>query len=343
MNVNHLTTNEINDWILVRKRINQYQKSNLLLATWQLANTLIPYILLWVLIYFSLELSYWLTGFLIVLASGFLVRLFIIFHDCGHGSFFESRRLNKATGKFLGLLAFTPYYKWHNQHLNHHATVGNLDKRGVGDVWTLTKDEYVHSPLLVRIKYRLYRNPLIMFGIGPLFVFLIQNRLTRKDSSIKERFNIYHTNAALLALFIIMSFVIGFYTFVIIQLLILYLAALWGIWLFYLQHQFEEVSWYRDKEWNYNTVALQGSSFVKFPKILQWFSGNIGFHHIHHLNARIPNYYLEKCFNENSLLNEINPVTFLKSLKTLKLKLWDENLNKMVSFRNWKSKNVTDK
>jgi len=323
---------ETNPWIAISKNIEKYQKPSLGRSIWQISNTFIPYIGLWILIVYSLSISYWLTAFLIVLAAGFLVRLFIIFHDCGHGSYFKSQKANRIIGMFFGILAFTPYDKWHNQHMRHHGTVGNLDKRGVGDVWTMTKEEYQASDKWNRVKYRIYRNPLVMFGIGSLFVFLIQNRLTKKEMTRKEKLNIYFTNAALLLFFTGMSFAIGFGTFVIIQLSILYIAAISGLWLFYLQHQYEDVTWFRNKEWNYRTVALEGSSFVKFPKLLQWFSGNIGFHHIHHLNARIPNYYLNTCYRENSVFKEVKPVTFLMSLKSLKLRLWDEQIQKMVSF-----------
>ncbi|MBV5315182.1 MAG: fatty acid desaturase [Prolixibacteraceae bacterium] len=323
---------ETNPWIAISKNIEKYQKPSLGRSLWQIANTFIPYIGLWILIVYSLSISYWLTAFLILLAAGFLVRLFIIFHDCGHGSYFKSQKVNRFVGMFFGILAFTPYDKWHNQHMRHHGTVGNLDKRGVGDVWTMTKEEYQASDKWSRVKYRIYRNPLVMFGIGSLYVFLIQNRLTKKDMTRKEKLNIYFTNAALLIIFTGMSFAIGFGTFVIIQLSILYIAAISGLWLFYLQHQYEDVTWFRNKEWNYRTVALEGSSFVKFPKLLQWFSGNIGFHHIHHLNARIPNYYLNTCYRENSVFKEVKPVTFMMSLKSLKLRLWDEQIQKMVSF-----------
>lgn len=321
-----------NPWIAISKNIEKYQSPSLGRSIWQIANTFIPYIGLWVLIVFSLSVSYWLTAFLILLAAGFLVRLFIIFHDCGHGSYFKSQNINRMVGMFFGILAFTPYDKWHNQHMKHHGTVGNLDKRGVGDVWTMTKEEYLAASKRDRIKYRIYRNPFVMFGLGSLYVFLIQNRLTNKSMTTKEKVNVYFTNAALLLIFTGMSLAIGIGTFVIIQLSILYIAAISGLWLFYLQHQYENVTWFRNKEWNYRTVALEGSSFVKFPKLLQWFSGNIGFHHIHHLNARIPNYYLPKCYRENTIFKEVKPVTFIMSMKSLKLRLWDEQIQKMVSF-----------
>jgi omega-6 fatty acid desaturase (delta-12 desaturase) len=321
-----------NPWIKINENLEKYLKPSLGRSIWQITNTFIPYIGLWILIVYSLSVSYWLTAFLILLAAGFLVRLFIIFHDCGHGSYFKSEKANRMIGMFFGILAFTPYDKWHNQHMRHHGTVGNLDKRGVGDVWTMTKEEYQASDKWNQLKYRIYRNPLVMFGIGSLYVFLIQNRLTQKGMTRKEKLNIYFTNAALLLIFTGMSLAIGIGTFVILQLSVLYIAAISGLWLFYLQHQYEDVAWFRSKDWNYRTVALEGSSFVKFPKLLQWFSGNIGFHHIHHLNARIPNYYLNKCYHENPVFKEIKPVTFLMSMKSLKLRLWDEQIQKMVSF-----------
>jgi acyl-lipid omega-6 desaturase (Delta-12 desaturase) len=332
MNPSENKSAEANPWIAISKNIEKYQVPSLGRSFWQIANSLVPYIGLWVLIVYSLSVSYWLTAFLIILAAGFLVRLFIIFHDCGHGSYFKSAKTNKSVGMFFGILAFTPYDKWHNQHMKHHGTVGNLDKRGVGDVWTMTKVEYKSSSKFEKFKYRIYRNPFIMFGIGSIYVFLIQNRLTQKGMTRKEKLNIYFTNAVLLLIFVMMSLAIGFGTFVIIQLSILYIAAISGLWLFYLQHQYEDVTWFRNKDWNYRKVALEGSSFVKFPKLLQWFSGNIGFHHIHHLNARIPNYYLNKCYRENTIFKEVKPVTFIMSLKSLKLRLWDEQIQKMVTF-----------
>ena len=332
MGTTEIDNPEVNPWMVINKNIERYLKPSLGRSIWQISNTFIPYVGLWILIVYSLSVSYWLTAFLIILAAGFLVRLFIIFHDCGHGSYFKSAKANKIVGMIFGILSFTPWDKWHNQHHRHHGSVGNLDKRGVGDVWTMTKEEYQASTKWNRLKYRIYRNPLVMFGIGSLYVFLIQNRLTREGMPKKEKLNVYFTNVALLVIFTVMSLTIGFGTFLIIQLSILYIAAISGLWLFYLQHQYEDVTWFRNKDWNYRTVAIEGSSFVKFPKLLQWFSGNIGFHHIHHLNARIPNYYLNKCYRENKIFKEVKPVTFLLALKSLRLRLWDEQIQKMVSF-----------
>jgi omega-6 fatty acid desaturase (delta-12 desaturase) len=319
-------------WASFIKNQKNYSTPSVKKSIWQIVNTFVPYVGLWVAAVYSLSVSYWLTALFVVLASGFLVRLFIIFHDCGHGAFFKSGKANLVVGAFFGILAFTPYYKWHSMHMKHHATVGNLDQRGDGDVWTMTRDEYNRSSKGRRMYYKIYRNPVVMFGIGPAYIFLIQNRFTKSWMNKKEKRNVYFTNAALLALFVGMGFAIGFGTFIVLQLIILYIAAIGGIWLFYLQHQYENVSWYRGKDWNFRKVALEGSSFVKFPKLLQWFSGNIGFHHIHHLNPRIPNYYLEKCYRENSIFQDTVPVTFMMSMKSLKLRLWDEKLKKLVGY-----------
>lgn len=324
---------ELNAWANFNKNIGKYQTPDIWLSIWQIVNTFIPYLGLWVLIVFSLSVSYWLTALLIILAAGFQVRLFIIFHDCGHGSFFKSQKASNIVGIILGVLTFTPYFYWHKKHMKHHATVGNLDKRGDGDVWTMTTEEYLNSSKWKRFQYRVYRHPITMFGVGALYVFLVENRITTKAMNKKEKQNVYITNLGLIILFAVMSWAIGFFTFLIIQVAILYIASISGFWLFYLQHQYEDVSWVRNNDWNYREIAIEGSSFVKFPKLLQWFSGNIGFHHIHHINARIPNYKLEKCYKENPIFNEIEPVTFLKSLKTLKLRLWDEKSQKLIGFK----------
>ncbi len=319
-------------WVNFSKNIASYQSPSLLKSWWQIINTFIPYVAVWILLVYSVSFSLWLTAFLVILAAGLLVRLFIIFHDCGHGSFFKSQRANRIAGIFFGMLAFTPFDSWHFQHMKHHATVGNLDKRGVGDVWTMTKAEYQASSKRKRLYYRLYRHPLTMFGIGSLYVFVIQQRLTKKWMTPKQKQNVYLTNVLLALLLAGMGLLFGFFTFLILQLLIIYIASMAGLWLFYLQHQYEHVSWVRNKDWNYVKLALEGSSFVKFPKVLQWFSGNIGFHHIHHVNARIPNYNLPRCYAENPIFKQVTPVTFWGSIRTLRLRLWDEKNQKLVGF-----------
>ncbi|HYQ57650.1 MAG TPA: fatty acid desaturase, partial [Draconibacterium sp.] len=276
MNTQHKETTRTSHWHDFIKKSASYQKPDRLKSVWQIVNTFIPYVGVWILLVYSLSVSLWLTALLVIVAAAFLVRLFIIFHDCGHGSFFKSQKANRFVGMLFGILAFTPYDKWHSMHMRHHATVGNLDKRGVGDVWTMTKEEYLASSKKRRLYYRLYRHPVTMFGIGSLYVFLIQNRYTKDWMTQKEKNNVYVTNIALVLLFVVMSFAIGFFTFLILQLIIMYLAAIAGLWLFYLQHQYEDVSWVRNSDWDFIDLALEGSSFVKFPKLLQWFSGNIG-------------------------------------------------------------------
>jgi omega-6 fatty acid desaturase (delta-12 desaturase) len=261
-----------------------------------------------------------------------MVRLFIIFHDCGHGSFFKSSKLSDVVGIILGILTFTPYYKWHRAHKIHHATVGNLDKRGTGDVWVLTVDEFNTIKKWKRRFYRVYRNPLIMFMIGSPLIFLGLNRLTNRHLNKKEKLNVYFTNFVLLLMLVLMHFTIGIKAYLMIQLPVIFIGSVMGVWLFYVQHQFEGVHWYRQDEWDYKTVALQGSSFYKLPKVLQWFSGNIGFHHIHHLSPKIPNYKLAKCHKENTLFSEISPITLWTSIKSLKLRLWNERSRKLISF-----------
>ena len=316
-----------------REIIVKYAQPNLRSSLWQLTNTLIPYLGLLFLMYLSLEVSYFLTLFLSVFAAGFMVRLFIIFHDCGHGSFFKSTKLSDVVGIILGILTFTPYYKWHRAHKIHHATVGNLDKRGTGDVWVLTVDEFNTLKRWKRRFYRVYRNPLIMFMIGSPLIFLVLNRLTNRHLNKKEKLNVYFTNFVLLLMLVLMHFTIGIKAYLMIQLPVIFIGSVMGVWLFYVQHQFEGVHWYRQDEWDYKTVALQGSSFYKLPKILQWFSGNIGFHHIHHLSPKIPNYKLAKCHKENTLFSEISPITLWTSIRTMKLRLWNERSRKLISFR----------
>ena len=302
-------------------------------AVWQLINTLGPYILLWIAMAYLIQISWWYVLPLTILAAGFTVRLFIIFHDCGHGAFFKSKRANDIVGVILGILTFTPYYRWHHAHLIHHRTAGNLDKRGVGDVWTLTVEEYNNRTPRQQFFYRVYRNPFIMFGLGAGLMFLVMHRLTGKDFTRRDRISVYVTNLGIAALATGISLLIGFKAFLLIQIPIVYFAATAGVFLFYVQHQFPDVNWYRDEEWDYSTVAINGASYFKLPAILQWFSGNIGFHHIHHLSSKIPNYKLEKCYKENDGFRQATPVNIKTGLKTVRLKLWDEENQRLVTFR----------
>jgi omega-6 fatty acid desaturase (delta-12 desaturase) len=303
-------------------------------AIWQLINTFIPYIALWGLMIYSIQsgLSYWITLGLIVLSSGFLARIFIFFHDCGHGSFFASQRANRWLGYLTGILTFTPYEDWRHAHAIHHATAGDLDRRGVGDVWTMTAEEYLSASRAQRTFYRIYRNPFVMFGLGPAIVFLITQRLPHKGAGKRERQSVWITNAAILAIVLLAHFTIGLRTYLLIQIPLMLLTGSLGIWLFYVQHNYEGVYWVRHEEWDPVKSALEGSSYYKLPKVLQWLTGNIGLHHIHHLRPRIPNYRLQECFDEIPAMQEVEPVTLKSGIKTLWLKLWDEDQGKMISF-----------
>jgi omega-6 fatty acid desaturase (delta-12 desaturase) len=310
----------------------KYQKPHLWRGAWQLINTLVPYAGLWYLMYLSLSVSYWLTVPLALLAGGFLVRVFIIFHDCGHGSFFNSRLANDVLGCITGVLTFTPYYQWRWEHAVHHSSAGDLDRRGTGDVWTLTVQEYLEASRWKRFAYRLARNPFILFVLAPLYVFLIQQRFPSSKGGWRERFSVHATNVAILLVAVAMSCVFGLKAYLLLQIALVMLAGSAGVWLFYVQHQFEGVYWERGDHWDYTTAALKGSSFYKLPRILQWFSGNIGFHHIHHLSPRIPNYHLEKCHDAEPLFQMVKPVTLLSSMKSFTYRLWDERRRRLVGY-----------
>lgn len=316
---------------LLKLTIN-YSRPVLSKSIWQIINSIGPYILLWPVMIYVSQFSWWLVVPLAIIAAGFVMRQFIIFHDCGHGSFFRSEYTSEMVGFVTGMLTLTPYYRWSNSHMTHHKTAGNLDKRGIGDVWTMTLEEYKNATSWQRRKYRIYRNPFIMFFIGAPLMFLISHRFTRKDFSRKERLSVYFTNMGILAMVLGISAFAGFKTYLIIQLMVTFFASVVGVYLFYVQHQFEDVHWYDDENWDYGAVAISGSSYFKLPRILQWFSGNIGFHHIHHLSSRIPNYNLEKCHRENAEFQTATTITLRDSFATLKLKLWDESQKKLVTF-----------
>ena len=315
-----------------QKTIAKYQNPQLWRSSWQLINTLVPYALTWYFMVLSLKVSYWLTFALAMIAAGLLVRVFIIFHDCGHGSFFRSQKTNRFWGFVTGILVFTPHSYWWREHAQHHASAGNLDDRGIGDVWTMTVEEYLKCSFWKRVQYRLARNPLCLFIIGPSILFLFLHRFSDKKTSAQGVRSVQLTNIGILSVGAILSSVIGLQQYLAIQLPVVMMAASAGVWLFYVQHQFEGVYWERDPNWDYVTEALKGSSFYKLPKILQWFTGNIGYHHIHHLSPRIPNYYLEKCFKEIPIFQDIKPVTFLASFKSLTYRLWDEQHQRLVGF-----------
>ena len=315
-----------------RRAVARYERPDIRRSVWQLVNTVVPYVALWYLMYRSLDVSYWLTLALAGLAAGFAWRLFIILHDCGHGSYFRSKKANTIVGFSIGILTFTPYQRWRHEHSMHHATSGDLDRRGVGDIWTMTVNEYRTSSFLMRLRYRLYRTPLLLFVLGPLYLFLVSHRFPPRRATKRERRSVHWTNLALLVILAVMAVTIGLKAYVLVQLPILAIWATGGVWLFYVQHQYEGGYWERHERWDYVTAALEGSSFYRLPRALQWFTGNIGFHHIHHLSPRIPNYFLERCHDESELFSGVKSITLLSSAKSLTFRLWDEERCQLVGF-----------
>ena len=311
----------------------KYQKPSTGKAAWQIVDTFAPYALCWYLMYVCRPISWWLVVPLAVLAGALLVRVFIIFHDCGHGSFFKSHAANTLLGFLSGVLTFTPYYHWRWEHAIHHASAGDLDKRGIGDVWTMTVQEYLEASRWKKFAYRLARNPFILFVIAPLFLFALRQRFPSPKASQRERHSVHAMNAAILGMAIGLSLIFGLKAYLIIQLIILVVAGGAGVWMFYVQHQFEDVYWERGEDWSYVSAALEGSSFYKLPRVLQWFSGNIGFHHIHHLSPRIPNYNLERCHKADPLFQKVKPITLFASFKSFTFRLWDEKRKKLVGYR----------
>ncbi|ART75354.1 fatty acid desaturase [Sutcliffiella horikoshii] len=322
-----------NEMKSLKKQVAPFEKSQTKKSIWQLINTLTPFFLLWYLTYISLSVSYWLALVPAIFAAGFMTRIFIIFHDCTHHSFFKNRKWNRAVGTLTGVITMFPFDQWGHDHSVHHATSGNLDKRGVGDIWTLTVEEYKEASLKTRLSYRLYRNPLVMFGLGPIYTFLIRNRFNRKEARQKERNNLYLTNVLIVAVAVLLSLAIGWQAFLIVHGTIFMIAGSVGIWLFYVQHTFEDSYFEMDKDWEYVLAAVEGSSFYKLPKVLQFLTGNIGYHHIHHLSPRVPNYELEKCHHSTPPLQHVPTITLATSLKSLKFRLWDEKSKNFVTFR----------
>ena len=305
-----------------QKIISAYAHSDVRKSIWQTINTLIPFFALFYLSMRSVEVTLWLTVPLAILTAGFLVRTFIIFHDCGHGSFFKSQKANDWLGIVTGILAFTPYYRWKHEHAIHHATSGDLDRRGTGDVYTMTLQEYLDSPWWKEFGYRVMRNPFFMLLIGPTIVFVIGERIPPAKGK-REIASVWWTNFALAVIIPVMGLAFGWKAYLITQLLVLFFGTSVGVWLFYVQHNYEGVYWERHAQWDYYKASLQGSSFYKLPAILQWFTGNIGFHHIHHLGSKIPNYNLPKAYRENPIF-QVRPLTIASSLKCLKWRVYDE-------------------
>ncbi|SEC27397.1 omega-6 fatty acid desaturase (delta-12 desaturase) [Paenibacillus sp. GP183] len=332
---NHIMLQEEqhNQW---RKDMAPYERPHIKHSVWQIINSVVPFLLLWSAAYLSLSVSYWITLPLAVAAGGFLVRIFIIFHDCCHKSFFKNRMANEIVGTLFGILTCVPYLQWRHSHSVHHATSGNLDKRGTGDIWTLTVEEYLSSSWIRRLFYRLYRNPFSMFVIGPIYVFLLEYRFNRKKAGTKERFNTYITNVGIIGGAGLLCWLLGWQQFLLIQGPIFLISGSIGIWLFYVQHQFEDTYFEGEENWDFVKAAMHGSSFYKLPKVLHFITGNIGYHHIHHLSPRVPNYYLEKVHSSNAKLRDVQTITLLTSLKSLRFRFWSEQSKKFVGFKDLK-------
>lgn len=319
-----------------RSDIAPFERPHMKHSVWQIINTVGPFFVLWYFAFLSLSVSVWLTFVLDLVAAGFLIRIFIIFHDCCHKSFFKNKIANEIVGTLTGILTFVPYHQWRHTHSVHHASSGNLDRRGVGDIWTYTVDEYMQASRLKRILYRVYRNPFTMFVVGPIFIFLFDYRFNRKRAGMKERINTYITNIAIVGSIALLCWGMGWQSFLLIQGPMFFFSGMAGIWLFYVQHNYEDSYFENDGEWDYVKAAMHGSSFYNLPRVLHWITGNIGYHHIHHLSPRVPNYHLRKVHNKSAALRNVQTITLKTSLESLKFRIWNEEAKKFIQFKDLK-------
>ena len=323
-------------WI---NKLKSYRAPSLSRSSFELAVTIIPFVALWAVAVWVSAFSFWLALPICILGGGFLVRMFLIQHDCSHSAFFKSRRANMWTGRLIGIFTLTPFDAWQRSHLIHHGEHGNLDTRGVGDIQTLTIDEYNARDWLGRLMYRLYRSPAVLFGIGPIFIFLFHHRLPIgfMNKGVRYWISSMATNVALLAIMIGGSWLLGWLPFLMTYLVMATVAATGGVWLFYVQHQFEDTVWETSEEWQVHDAALYGSSHYVLPPVLRWMTANIGIHHVHHLYSRIPFYRLPAVLRDHPPLAKIQRITLMESFATVKLKLWDAKKKRLVSFREAKA------
>ncbi|WP_343345530.1 fatty acid desaturase [Sphingomicrobium sp. XHP0239] len=326
---------DISDLKDLGRRLSGYAKPRVMRSVVELATTLGLLILAWTAMLIGVKAGWPIVLILAAPAGGLLLRLFVIQHDCGHGAFLPSRKANDRVGACLGVLTFTPYRVWKTSHACHHATSGNLGRRGTGDIDTLTVAEYQALSRSRRFAYRLYRHPAVMFGIGPAYLFLLRHRLPvgQMKAGWRPWTSAMGTNAATVGLFGSLSLVWGIGTVALVLLPVVLFAATLGVWMFFVQHQFEETSWSNEEEWTFHAAAIHGSSFYALPRALHWFSGNIGYHHIHHLVSRIPFYRLPDAMKDNEALSGIGRVTLGESFRNVRLALWDEDRRCMISFR----------
>lgn len=312
-----------------------YRQPILSRSLFEIVVTLGPFILLWALAWWSISVSYFLTGVLCVLAGAFLVRLFMIQHDCGHGAFFNNRTANDWVGRALGVLTLTPYDVWRRSHSIHHSGSGNLEKRGFGDIHTLTVNEYYAGSWLQRLHYRMYRHPVTLFLIGPIYIFGLQNRLPLGAMKAGSKYwvSTMGTNLVGMAIATVLIYFMGMMPFLVIFLSTSFVASAIGVWLFYVQHQFDETHWDQPEDWDLHDAALYGSSHYDLPAPLRWMTGNIGVHHVHHLYSRIPFYRLNDVIRDYPVLGEVRRLTLLQSFACARLHLWDEETRRLVSYR----------
>jgi omega-6 fatty acid desaturase (delta-12 desaturase) len=315
-----------------REALAPYARPHLGRSALGIATSVVPYLALFALMYLALDVSYLLTLVLAIPAAGFLLRTYIIFHDCTHGSFLASKRANTWVGTTTGLMVFATFLCWKHEHAVHHATAGDLDRRGIGDVATMTVAEYQALPWRGRLAYRLFRNPLVMFGLGPIYVLVVHPRMVPRSARPRMKRSANATNLALIALIGTLCWLMGWQQYVLVQGSTMMLAGSVGIWLFYVQHQFEGVYWESGERWSYADAALRGSSYLKLPKVLQFFTGNIGLHHVHHLSARIPNYNLQRAHDENPIFHGVPTLSLADGLRCVRLKLYDEDRGRLVTF-----------
>jgi len=301
------------------------------------ATSVLPYVALSVAMYLCLDVSVWITLALALPAAGFLLRTFIVFHDCAHGSFLPSRRGNLWLGRFTGLLVFQPFGNWRHNHAVHHGTAGDLDRRGTGDIATLTVEEYLARPWKGRLGYRLFRNPVVMFGIGPIWSLMIGPRIWSNKMRPRRRRSIIVTNLVLAGVVVAIVWVVGPAAWLLVQMPIAILAGTMGIFMFYVQHQFEDAYWESSEDWSYADAALQGSSYFVLPKLLQFFTGNIGLHHVHHLSAKIPNYNLQRAHDENPIFHDVPVLSVVDGLRAVRLKVIDPVSGRLLTWRQVKA------
>ena len=315
-----------------RRGLDQYARPRLGRSLLALATSVLPFLALWSLMYLSLQVSYLLVLLLAVPTAGFLLRTYIMFHDCAHGSLMPGRRANALLGGVLGLIVFTPFVFWRHDHVGHHATGSDLDRRNIGDVPMLTRAEYQSRSWRGRLGYRLFRNPLVMFGIGPIYAMLLEPRWVSRSARPRIKRSVWGTNVGLVLVIGALCYFIGWRDFLLVEAPLVPLAGGVGLWLFYVQHQFESTWWQRTPQWNYTDAALRGSSYLKLPKVLQFFTGNIGLHHVHHLNPKVPNYNLQRAHDESPIFRGVPQVSLWNGLRAVRFKVWDENESRLVTW-----------